>query len=317
MGSCCARGRLISPKRIYKAAGFAHGVLRAAALDRSIRGWIDAARCASRADSVRRGVAWRRRIFTRRTHLARLENRVRRGRTVGDHEASRQAFGAWEAHSIFRHIACLGQIISLTTNAAVRANCLLRAPARHAHVLAGGALRALAANRIYVAVSVRTARRLIVLTVRRRAHRAFRARARDGAVSVARDSMILRTSHDGRIIHVADISARVVAHGARQTEPILAAGAPAADIQSLATERAQLEIRTREASDCPVPNKLACPQFSSREWTRIVELKGQGHHQINWDNPGYPGLVTCGPERVSTGLTDRNRSNSDGVNILA
>ena len=27
----------------------------------------------------------------------------------------------------------------------------------------------------------------------------------------------------------------------------------------------------------------------------------QGYHQINWDNPGYPGLVACGPERVGTG----------------
>ena len=28
----------------------------------------------------------------------------------------------------------------------------------------------------------------------------------------------------------------------------------------------------------------------------------QGYHQINWDNPGYPWLVTC-PERVGTGAT--------------
>ena len=29
----------------------------------------------------------------------------------------------------------------------------------------------------------------------------------------------------------------------------------------------------------------------------IVEWTGQGYHQINWDNPGYPELVTFGPER--------------------
>ena len=29
----------------------------------------------------------------------------------------------------------------------------------------------------------------------------------------------------------------------------------------------------------------------------------QGYHQINWDNPGYPGLVTFGPERVGAGGT--------------
>ena len=41
----------------------------------------------------------------------------------------------------------------------------------------------------------------------------------------------------------------------------------------------------------------------SRDRTRIVELTGQGYHQINWDNPGYPGLVTFGPERVGAGGT--------------
>ena len=37
--------------------------------------------------------------------------------------------------------------------------------------------------------------------------------------------------------------------------------------------------------------------FSSRYRTRIVELTGQEYRQINWDNPGYPWIVICGPER--------------------
>ena len=37
--------------------------------------------------------------------------------------------------------------------------------------------------------------------------------------------------------------------------------------------------------------------FSSRDRTRTVKLTGQGYHPINWDNPGYPGLLTFGPER--------------------
>ena len=48
--------------------------------------------------------------------------------------------------------------------------------------------------------------------------------------------------------------------------------------------------------------------FSSHYRTRIVVLTGQGYHQINWDNPGYPWLVTCGLER-------QYRCNPDGVNI--
>ena len=35
--------------------------------------------------------------------------------------------------------------------------------------------------------------------------------------------------------------------------------------------------------------------FSSSDRTRIVELIGQGYHQINWDNTRYPWIVTCGP----------------------
>ena len=43
-------------------------------------------------------------------------------------------------------------------------------------------------------------------------------------------------------------------------------------------------------------------RFSSSNRTRIVALTGQGNQQTNWDNPGYPRLVTCdaklGPEEV-------------------
>ena len=35
----------------------------------------------------------------------------------------------------------------------------------------------------------------------------------------------------------------------------------------------------------------------------LISGVNQGNHQINWDNPGYPGLVSCGPERVGTGAT--------------
>ena len=58
----------------------------------------------------------------------------------------------------------------------------------------------------------------------------------------ARHAIILRRSHDGRIIRVAHRGA-VVARGARQADPILATGAPAADVQSHATVRAQRAIR--------------------------------------------------------------------------
>ena len=112
VGAGCARGQLVGPRRIYEAAGCAHGVLRAAALDRGIRGRVDAARRACRADRVRCGVARRGRIFARRTHAARLKNRVRRVSAVRDHETSSQKFGAWQAHCILRHIAFLRQIIS-------------------------------------------------------------------------------------------------------------------------------------------------------------------------------------------------------------
>ena len=139
VGAGCARGQLVGPRRIYEAAGCAHGVLRAAALDRGIRGRVDAARRACRAYSVHRGVARRGRILTRRTNLARPKNSVRRVRAVGDHEASSQILGGWEAHGILRHIAFLRQIISLPALAAVGANCLLRATARRAHILSRGA----------------------------------------------------------------------------------------------------------------------------------------------------------------------------------
>ena len=35
----------------------------------------------------------------------------------------------------------------------------------------------------------------------------------------------------------------------------------------------------------------------------LTSLFYQGYHHINWDNQGFPGLVTCGPERVGTGAT--------------
>ena len=177
--------------------------------------------------------------------MARLENRVRRIGAVRDHEASGQKFGARQAQGILRHVALLRLIISRLALAAVGANCLLRAPARRANVLTCRACRALAAHRIHVAVSVRPARRLVVLIIGQRAHSAVRAGARDGALRKARNSVILRRNHDSNIsiIHVAHRGARVVARDARQTEPILATGAPAAAVQSHSTVRAQRAIR--------------------------------------------------------------------------
>ena len=32
------------------------------------------------------------------------------------------------------------------------------------------------------------------------------------------------------------------------------------------------------------------------------------YHQIDWDNLGYPGLVTCGPELIGTGATPTGRT---------
>ena len=45
-------------------------------------------------------------------------------------------------------------------------------------------------------------------------------------------------------------------------------------------------------------SNLHCPSENGK----IFDNQGYHHIKcINWDNPGYPGLETCGPERVGTG----------------
>ena len=39
----------------------------------------------------------------------------------------------------------------------------------------------------------------------------------------------------------------------------------------------------------------------------MISGVNQGYHQKNWDNPGYPSLVTGGPKRVGTGATPTAR----------
>ena len=88
---------MIHTRWVFKTARFAHGVLRASALDRRVslgifgdihplcvlhNAFIRIAGSTRRADRVRRGAAGRGRALTGRTRLARLKNRVRLGRAV-------------------------------------------------------------------------------------------------------------------------------------------------------------------------------------------------------------------------------------------
>ena len=59
-----------------------------------------------------------------------------------------------------------------------------------------------------------------------------------------------------------------------------------------------VEVRSLQKGD-DILQFVHCPS------ELVISGANQGYHQINWDNPGYPGLVTCGPERVGTGATPK------------